>query len=74
MIRYAVIFLFLLMASPSEAASAQPCVGNPVAVQVLGSGGPRTNGDRASSSYLLWIGSQARVLVDMGGGAFLRFG
>jgi ribonuclease BN (tRNA processing enzyme) len=28
---------------------------------------------RASSSYLLWIGEQAKVLVDMGGGAYLRF-
>ena len=74
MIRYAVIFLFLLIATPSEAASAQPCVGSPVAVQILGSGGPRTNGDRASASYLLWFGSQAKVLVDVGGGAFLRFG
>ena len=69
-----IIFLFLVTATPSEAASAQACVGNPVAVQILGSGGPRTNGDRASASYLLWFGSQAKVLVDVGGGAFLRFG
>ena len=74
MIRYAVIFLFLFIATPSEAASTQPCVGNPVAVQILGSGGPRTNGDRASASYLLWVGSQARLLVDTGGGAFVCFG
>src|ERR1041384_6842355 len=73
MIRYAII-LFLVIATPSEAASAQPCVGSPVAVQILGSGGPRTNGDRASASYLLWVGSQAKVLIDTGGGAFLRFG
>ena len=43
-------------------------------VQILGSGGPRINPDRASTSYLLWIGSQAKVLIDAGGGAFLRFG
>ncbi|MDQ3215028.1 MAG: MBL fold metallo-hydrolase [Pseudomonadota bacterium] len=49
-------------------------MGNPVAVQILGSGGPRINRDRASSSYLLWIDAQAKLLVDMGGGAFLRFG
>jgi ribonuclease BN (tRNA processing enzyme) len=30
--------------------------------------------DRASTSYLLWIDAQAKILVDMGGGAFLRFG
>lgn len=30
--------------------------------------------DRASTSYLLWVGNEAKVLIDMGGGAFLRFG
>lgn len=29
--------------------------------------------DRASASYLVWIGGQAKILVDAGGGAFLRF-
>ena len=47
---------------------------NPMAVQILGSGGPAINRDRASTSYLVWVGAQAKVLVDMGGGAFLRFG
>lgn len=53
---------------------AQSCTGNPVAVQILGSGGPRINPDRASASYLLWVGADAKILVDMGGGAYLRFG
>jgi ribonuclease BN (tRNA processing enzyme) len=65
--------LLALLLIPSNT-SAQSCVGNPVAVQILGSGGPRINRDRASTSYLLWVGAQARILVDMGGGAFLRFG
>jgi ribonuclease BN (tRNA processing enzyme) len=73
MIRTLSVCLLVLASIPSKA-SAQSCIGNPVAVQVLGSGGPRTNGDRASASYLLWVGSQAKVLVDVGGGAFLRFG
>jgi ribonuclease BN (tRNA processing enzyme) len=73
MIRSLVICL-LVVISTSAKASAQPCFGNPIAVQILGSGGPRINRDRASSSYLLWVGAQARILVDMGGGAFLRFG
>jgi len=30
-------------------ASAQTCVGNPVAVQILGSGGPAINPERASA-------------------------
>jgi ribonuclease BN (tRNA processing enzyme) len=53
---------------------AQTCAGNPLAVQILGSGGPRINSDRASTGYLLWAGDKARIVVDIGGGAFLRFG
>jgi ribonuclease BN (tRNA processing enzyme) len=45
-----------------------------VAVQILGSGGPRANTDRASASYLLWVGGRARILIDAGGGASARFG
>jgi ribonuclease BN (tRNA processing enzyme) len=64
----------LVLFSLASLGRAQSCAGNPLAVQVLGSGGPRINPDRASASYLLWIGAQAKLLVDMGGGAFLRFG
>jgi ribonuclease BN (tRNA processing enzyme) len=72
-IRSAVISGVALLSIPSVA-SAQGCAANPVAVQILGSGGPAINRDRASASYLLWVGAQARVLVDLGGGAFARFG
>ena len=57
-------------------AAAQPCPANGVALQILGSNGPRikANGASASASYLIWIDGRSRVLVDAGGGAFLRFG
>ena len=71
--RSGIVCLLALLTIPSNA-SAQSCEANPVAVQILGSGGPPINRDRASTSYLLWIGAQARMLVDMGGGTFLRFG
>jgi ribonuclease BN (tRNA processing enzyme) len=58
----------------SSAALAQACVGNPVAVQILGSGAPGFVKDRANTSYLLWIGNQAKILVDAGGGTYARFG
>lgn len=45
-----------------------------VQVQVLGSGGPELQDRRASSSYLVWLEGKPRVLVDIGGGAALRFG
>src|SRR6476469_2813119 len=54
-------------------ASAQNCEPGSVAIQILGSGGPRLDRFRSSTSYLLWVGDQARVLVDMGGGAHTRF-
>jgi ribonuclease BN (tRNA processing enzyme) len=63
----------LVFAGPSGA-SAQTCAAGPVTLQILGSGGPAINSDRASTSYLLWIDGKARMLVDMGGGAYLRFG
>ena len=62
----------MVLAIPSGA-SAQSCAG-PLAVQILGSGGPAINPERASASYLLWAGGKAKMLVDMGGGAYLRFG
>ena len=68
----AICVLALFWIVPS--ASAQTCQASPVAVQILGSGGPRVNADRASASYLLWLGGRARILVDAGGGAYLRFG
>ena len=43
-------------------------------LQVLGSGGPIADDGRASTSYLVWVDGVARVLIDTGGGSFLRFG
>ena len=63
----------LVLAVPSGAL-AQSCALGPVTVQILGSGGPAINRERASSSYLLWIDGQAKMLVDIGGGSYLRFG
>src|SRR5215471_15490343 len=62
-----------VLAVPSGAL-AQSCAAGPVTVQILGSGGPAINRERASASYLLWVGGQAKVLVDLGGGTYLRFG
>ena len=73
MIRTAAVCWIALLLTPSGA-SAQGCTGSPAAVQVLGSGGPRLKADRASASYLLWVDGQAKMLVDVGGGAFLRLG
>jgi ribonuclease BN (tRNA processing enzyme) len=75
-IRCSVTVLVLAAAWTALAAgaAAEPCAPGGVGVQILGSGGPRVNPERASASYLVWIGGQGRILVDAGGGAFLRFG
>ena len=72
MIRTAILS-FAATVALSSAALAQGCVGEPVSVQVLGSGGPGHNATRASASYLLWVGGQAKMLVDIGGGTNYRF-
>ena len=68
-----VISLFVLLGFAS-AAHAQSCTGNPLALQILGSGGPGLSKDRASTGYLLWSGNRAKILIDAGGGTFARFG
>lgn len=57
-----------------EAAAQATCSSEPLAVQVLGSGGPHAGGTRASAGYLVWQAGRAMVMVDVGGGTFLRFG
>lgn len=47
-------------------------IASDISVQVLGSGGPETT-QRASSSYLIKRDGKALVLIDFGGGSFLRF-
>jgi ribonuclease BN (tRNA processing enzyme) len=46
--------------------------GSEVRVQVLGSGGPELS-KRASSGYIVWIDGKSKLLIDCGGGTFLRF-
>ena len=45
----------------------------PLELVILGSGGPRSFG-RAAAGYLVLVDGVARVLVDVGPGAFLRLG
>ncbi len=58
---------------PSTLLANECPLANGVAVQVLGSGGPIADDGRASTAYLLWVDGKSRVLIDAGGGAFLRF-
>jgi len=58
----------------SSAIWANSCPTDGAWLQVLGSGGPEVQDQRASTSYLIWIDGKAKVLIDAGGGSALRFG
>jgi len=45
-----------------------------LSVTVLGSGGPIPSSHRASSGYVIWLDGVPRLLVDAGGGTFVRMG
>lgn len=49
-------------------------IASEISLQVLGSGGPIADDERASSGYVIRINGHARVLIDAGGGIFQRFG
>jgi ribonuclease BN (tRNA processing enzyme) len=63
-----------VLAFAVEASAQSTCSSEPLAVQVLGSGGPDAGDTRASTGYLVWRAGRAVVMVDVGGGTFLRFG
>lgn len=48
--------------------------GGTMAIQMLGSGGPISDDGRASSGEVIWINGKSRLLIDAGGGTYLRFG
>jgi len=67
-------FIFIFMMASSIAVQAgSTCGEQGVWLQVLGSGGPELEHNRASSSYVIWNDGKARILIDMGAGSALRF-
>ncbi|WP_438727649.1 MBL fold metallo-hydrolase [Parasphingorhabdus sp. DH2-15] len=56
------------------ATDAKACDKNPLALQILGSGGPIADDHRAGASNLVWLDGKARLLVDAGAGSFVRYG
>jgi ribonuclease BN (tRNA processing enzyme) len=61
------------MLLPSLSVAGSNCHAPGIHLQVLGSGGPELDDQRASSGYLVWQDGRARVLVDMGAGSLWRF-
>lgn len=50
------------------------CLDKSFTLQLLGSGGPITDDARASAGELIWINGKSKILIDAGGGTYLRFG
>ena len=65
------LFLMILLCAPVYAKTG--CGEKGVWLQVLGSGGPELDDNRASSGYVIWHDGKARLLIDMGSGSMFRF-
>ncbi len=48
------------------------CAKEGVTLQILGSGGPAAGNGRASTGYLVWADGKPLVMIDAGGGTYLR--
>lgn len=71
--RFSLTLAALLVGIASPAVAQAACPG-PLAVQILGSGGPIAEGPRAGSSAIIWIDGKAAALIDAGSGSFVRYG
>lgn len=63
-----------MAADTSAADGSDACRDHPLALQVLGSGGPIADDHRAGSSNIIWVDGRARLLIDAGSGTFVRYG
>ena len=72
----AILLLCIAFVAPVACAKAvDSCpVEKGVTLQILGSGGPIADDGRASAGYLVWVDGESKVMIDTGGGTFLRFG
>ena len=64
---------FTLVVICSTAYTNEQCGDKGVWIQILGAGGEELNDKQASSSYLVWLNNEARVLIDTGPGSCLLY-
>lgn len=73
--RLAAVLFFSCALSVGAMAAENRCgAPNSMSLQLLGSGGPISDDARASSGTIIWIDGKSRLLIDAGGGTYLRFG
>lgn len=70
----AMLLSLSLLFSANVFADVLQCQNKDFTLQTLGSGGPITDDQRASSGEVIWINGKSAILIDAGGGVFLRFG
>jgi ribonuclease BN (tRNA processing enzyme) len=66
-----VVVLFVVFAASAN--SSTNCGDKGIVVQILGSGGPEINDQRASTGYLIWRDAHARILIDLGPGSLQEY-
>ncbi|WP_312629995.1 MBL fold metallo-hydrolase [Scandinavium sp.] len=71
--KVALLSLSLIFSANSLADRLQ-CENTDFTLQTLGTGGPITDDQRASSGEVIWLNGKSAILIDAGGGVFLRFG
>lgn len=69
-----VLALGLTLGSASCYAVTETPLDTDFTLQLLGSGGPISDDLRASSGEIIWWKGKSRILIDAGGGVYLRFG
>ena len=77
-----ILFLLLLLIGCNTNPQIEPeqgseevdttCDQEGIILQILGSGGPAAGDARASTGYLVWVDGRPLVMIDAGGGTFLR--
>lgn len=68
------LVLGLLASFMLQVSAASPeCDKDGIVLQVLGSGGPELDDQRASSGYLVWQHGKARILIDIGPGSLQQY-
>lgn len=70
----ALAFALGICAAGIASADDLKCTGHDTTLQLLGSGGPISDDARASSGMVVWMDGKSRMLIDAGGGTYLRFG
>lgn len=73
-LRKALLLTLSMFFSVNVLAAGLQCENKNFTLQTLGTGGPITDDQRASSGEVIWLNGKSAILIDAGGGIFLRFG